>query len=242
MSKLTDFRLLSFDVYGTLIDWEQGVLEALQPSLTKSHKTDIDRKFLFKTMTQLESEQQRAAPDMIYSELLTAIHPKLLEKLSITEQPTAEESKAFGDSVGKWSAFPDTLSALRRLSKHYKLVVLSNVDNTSFQSSLSGALENFPFDAIFTAQDIGSYKPDQKNFEYMLRNVKEKFGIEKDEVLQTAQSQFHDHHPSRKMGIKSAWIVRPGAAMGNLEEEIFDWRFDTLGEMADAVDKEVGSD
>lgn len=128
---------------------------------------------------------------------------------------------------------------MRRLSKTYKLVVLSNVDNDSFAAGNAHGLSGFKFDAVYTAQDVGSYKPDHKNFEYMLARVKEQFGIEKAQVLQTAQSQFHDHHPAKEMGIKSAWIYRPGAVMGNREDPVFNWKFDTLEEMADAVDKEL---
>lgn len=91
---------------------------------------------------------------------------------------------------------------------------------------------------VITAQDVGGYKPDLRNFEYMLDAVKEEFGVEREQVLQTAQSQFHDHQPAKKVGVKSVWIVRPGAIMGNVGEEIYDWKFDTLGDMADAVEKE----
>ncbi|KAF2187359.1 haloacid dehalogenase [Zopfia rhizophila CBS 207.26] len=240
MSKLTDYCLLSFDVYGTLIDWETGILDALQPLLKKNNKTDFSRQYLLQVTNELESPQQSKTPEMIYSELLATILPHIATKLGIKEPPTAEESKAFGDSVGKWPAFSDTVDALKRLHKHYKLVVLSNVDRESFAKTNAGPLEGFPFDLVITAQDIGSYKPDLRNFEYMLKEVKEKFGVEKSEVLQTAQSQFHDHHAAKKMGIKSSWIVRRGATMGNRPEEIYDWKFDTLGEMADALEKELG--
>jgi FMN phosphatase YigB (HAD superfamily) len=155
MSKLTDFKLLSFDVYGTLIDWERGFLIALQPLLERSGKTDLDPKEILKQCGALESPQQKETPNMVYSQLLTTIYPKLAEKLGL-ETPTAEESKVFGESVGKWPAFPDTVEALKRLQKHYKLVVLSNVDNVSFSGSRDGPLEGFQFDAVLTAQDIGS--------------------------------------------------------------------------------------
>jgi 2-haloalkanoic acid dehalogenase type II len=156
------------------------------------------------------------------------------------QTPTLEESNAFGFSVSKWPAFPDSVSALQRLSKHYKLVVLSNVDNDSFLANRQAptGLQDFQFDAIYTAEDIGSYKPDLKNFEYMLAKVKQEFGVEKKDVLQTAQSQFHDH-PAKEMGMKSSWIYRPGAIMGNRDDPVFTWKFDTLAEMADAVEKEV---
>jgi 2-haloalkanoic acid dehalogenase type II len=129
------------------------------------------------------------------------------------------------------------VEALRRLAKHYKLVVLSNVDRASFAKSNAGSLQGVPFDMIITAQDIGSYKPDLRNFEYMLTAVEREYGIPPSQVLQTAQSQFHDHQPARKVGIRSVWIERVGATMGNLEDPIFDWRFGTLGEMADALEE-----
>lgn len=238
MAKLTEFKLLSFDVYGTLIDWEAGVVTALQPLLSKNNKVgSYSRKELLEIYHHHESSQQQKTPDMSYCDILSKIHPSIAADLKCGP-PSEVENKAFGDSVGKWPAFPDTVDALKRLTKYYKLVVLSNVDRNSFSTTNSGPLQDFPFDAIITAQDIGSYKPSLQNFEYMLKEVNEKFGIEKAQVLQTAQSQFHDHHPAKKMGIKSCWIVRPGAAMGNREEEIFDWKFDTLGDMADAIEKE----
>jgi len=238
MSKLSDFKLLSFDVYGTLIDWERGILDALRPSLEKAGKIDLDPKHILGVCHTLEASEQSANPQLIYSQLLTRLHPKLCRELGLQE-PTEEESKRFGDNVGEWPAFPDSVQALKRLSKVYKMVVLSNVDNTSFSASNAGPLAGFEWDLVLTAQDIGSYKPSTKNFEYMLRQVKEKFGVEKDQVLQTAQSQFHDHHPARDIGIKSCWIYRPDVIMGNRENPVSNWKFDTLAEMADAVEEEL---
>ncbi|KAJ9156612.1 Haloacid dehalogenase [Pleurostoma richardsiae] len=235
MAKLSDFRLLCFDVYGTLIDWEGGMLAALQPLLETNKSVSYSRQQLLELIYELEPEQQKEAPGMRYSEVLTAIHPRIAARLGLAS-PSADESRAFGQSVGKWPAFPDTVDALRRLAKHYKLVVLSNVDRQSFAATNAGPLQGVPFDLIVTAEDVGSYKPDPRNFEHMLEKVKEKFGVEKHQVLQTAQSQFHDHHPARAAGIKSSWIVRPGAVMGNRDHEVFDWKFNTLGEMADAVE------
>jgi len=238
MSKLTDFKLLSFDVYGTLIDWERGAVAAMQPVLKKANKSDLDGNYILKVYHEVEAQQQRENKDRIYSDLLTANHPMLCEKLGLGK-PTEEESKAFGASVGNWPAFPDSVSALQRLRKAgYKLVVLSNVDNISFSNTNAGPLEGFQFDAIFTAQDIGSYKPDPKNFEYLFKHVKEKFGIEKKDILQTAQSQFHDHHPAKDHGMKSSWIYRPGAIVGNRDDPVYTWKFDTLADMAGAVEKE----
>ncbi|KAL4723419.1 hypothetical protein ACLX1H_009916 [Fusarium chlamydosporum] len=231
------FSLLSFDVYGTLIDWETGVLDALKP-LIDSRKNEFTKEQLLKTYHEAEAAQQEATPDMKYSELLATIHPKVAQKLSLPE-PTAEQNETFGNSIGSWPAFPDTVDALHRLGKHYKLVVLSNVDRESFSRSNSGPLQGFPFDLIITAQDVGSYKPNVQNFYYLLREVNGKFGVPKEKVLQTAQSQFHDHQPAKKLNIKSCWIERPGAMMGNRGDPIYDWKFATLGDMADALEKDL---
>ena len=236
MAKLTDFRLLSFDVYGTLIDWETGISNGLKPLY---EHVNLERGQALELYHELEKEQQIRFPDMPYSQVLAAIYPQFATKLGL-EQPTAEESERFGQSVGQWPAFPDTVDALRRLSKHYTLVVLSNVDKESFSASTAGALEAFRFDKVITAQDVGSYKPDRRNFEHMLKVAQSDFGVERGQILQTAQSQFHDHHPAKKMGIKSVWIERRGT-MGNRQEEIYDWKFETLGDMADAVEQELGS-
>ncbi|PWY73045.1 2-haloalkanoic acid dehalogenase [Aspergillus heteromorphus CBS 117.55] len=233
MSQLASSRLLCFDVYGTLVDWETGILAAFQPTLDQSH-AQFPAEQLLTLYHELERHQQTQTPDMPYSQLLATIHPVWATRLGLPT-PSLEASLRFGDSVGNWPAFPDTVAALTRLARYYKLVVLSNVDRESFAKTNKGSLQGFPFDLVITAQDVGSYKPDVRNFEYMLRTVKERFEVDRAQVLQTAQSQFHDHHPARAVGIKSVWIVRPGAIMGNVAEAVFDWRFDTLGEMADAV-------
>ncbi|KAL2842403.1 hypothetical protein BJY01DRAFT_236001 [Aspergillus pseudoustus] len=236
MAQLSEYRLLSFDVYGTLVDWEGGILAAFQPMLDKAN-AQFTRRQLLTAYHDLEREQQNKTPYMAYSQLLTTIHPQLTAQLGLAV-PTPEESKQFGESIGTWPAFPDTVHALKRLSRQYKLAVLSNVDRESFAKTNAGSLEGFPFDLIITAQDVGSYKPDLRNFDHMLTAVKEKFDIDPSQVLQTAQSQFHDHHPAHKVGLKSVWIERPGATMGNLSENIYDWKFDTLGDMADALERE----
>jgi 2-haloalkanoic acid dehalogenase type II len=238
MPRLSDYRLLSFDVYGTLVDWETGTLNGMKPLMEASgiHPT---RSQILDAYYKCERNQQSKTPEMRYADLVATIYPQMAALLGLPD-PTPEQSAAFGNSVRNWPVFPDTVEALQRLKKHYKLVCLSNVDVESFRGSNAGSLENFEFDLVITAEEVGSYKPNPRNFEYMLREVKERFGVSKDQVIQTAQSQFHDHHAAAKMGICSSWIVRPGSIMGNLDEQVYDWKFDTLGEMADAVDKELG--
>ena len=235
--KLSEYRVLCFDVYGTLIDWEKGILGALKPLVEKTQDRNHSPNELLKIYHRLEVAQQQETPDLPYSKLLSIVYGQFATELGV-DQPSQAECDVFGGSVGSWPAFPDTVSALRRLSKHYKLVVLSNTDRDSFRATNAGPLQGVPFDLVITAHDVGSYKPALRNFEYMLREVKERLGFEKSQILQTAQSQLHDHHPARKMDIRSVWIERPGALMGSQEEEIYDWRFKTLGDMADSLEKE----
>lgn len=154
----------------------------------------------------------------------------------------------FARSLADWPAFPDTVAALTQLSKHFKLCVLSNVDKTSFahtQRALEGPpdAKRFSFTAIYTAEDAGAYKPDPAALRYALRRLKEDWGVEKEEVLVTAQSVFHDLIPAKREGVKGAWINRQGASRGldgaEVVRERFEWEFETLGAMADAVEKEA---
>ncbi|KAM3498586.1 hypothetical protein MY10362_008106 [Beauveria mimosiformis] len=238
MAHLGDFDVLCFDVYGTLIDWESGITTALQPLFAQAHKPLPPRAELLHAVHELEAQQQSLTPSMRYRDVLAAIHPRLATRFHLPRRPTAEESAAFGASVGAWPAFPDSVAALRRLARRYKLVVLSNTDREAFAATNAGPLQGVPFDLVVTAEDVGSFKPAGRNFDFMVDKVHEKLGLAKDRILQTAQSQFHDHHPAKEAGIRSCWIVRPGAIMGNRQHEIYDWKFDTLADMADAVEAE----
>ncbi|CAI6337258.1 unnamed protein product [Periconia digitata] len=241
MAKLTSFKLLSFDVYGTLIDYERGALKALEPIFQKSGNPDLDLKQVMQRFSKLQAAGQAEKPKQLYRDLLTSVHPILCKEFGLAE-PTEEESKTFGASIPSWAAWPDTVDALRRLQKVYKMVVLSNVDNDSFQKNNAASMEGFEWDAVLTAEDIGSYKPNHNNFHHMLREAKSRFGVEKDEVLQTAQSQFHDHHPAKELGIKSSWIWRPGSVAGNRDDPVYDYKFETLADMADAVERELADE
>lgn len=240
------FKLLSFDVYGTLIDWESGLYAAAQPLLTHYSPTTntLSREEFINLYNTLEGAQQNETPEMKYSEVLSTVYQQIASTLS-QPPPPQEEADEFAASIKNWKAFPDTVDALKRLKKHFKLVVLSNVDRDSFATSLPELGGEGIFDAILTAQDIGSYKPDLNNFEYLLKEVKERFGVEKDEILHTAQSLHHDHIPAEIMKMRSAWISRKDATIGSEDDEFvkvgaWEWRFNTLGEMADAVEKELG--
>ncbi len=237
--RLTDFSTLTFDCYGTLIDWESGVWDAMQPLLAGAGRDDIARREGLAAFAELESARQAATPDMPYPEVLARVHAGLARRFGL---PTsAEMDAAFGASAPHWPAFPDTADALRLLGKRFRLAVLSNVDAAGFAAS--NRKLGVAFDAVYTAQDIGSYKPDPRNFDHMLERLAADRGVAAGDILHTAQSLFHDHAPAREAGLANAWIDRQGLAQGGhwgatakvAEWPEVDFLFPTLGAMAEAA-------
>ena len=236
--RLSDFRVLTFDCYGTLIDWESGLWTALQPLLQRAAQAPA-RPALLEQFARLESAQQARTPAMIYSDLLAEVHRALAAELDLPA--SAEDHRRFGASIPGWPAFPDTPAALQYLKQHYKLVILSNVDRQSFQASNQRL--GVEFDAIYTAQDVGSYKPDPRNFAYLIEHLGA-LGFGAGDILHTAQSLFHDHVPAHRAGLAGAWIDRQhgqdgwGATMKPPENVHYDFRFISMAEMADAHRRE----
>ena len=206
-SRFDQTTTLSFDCYGTLIDWESGIWDALQPLLTGSDNT-VTRKDALFAFAQRESQVQAEHPDWHYPAILRRVHQLLATDL---DRPTTSElDTAFGQSVAHWPAFPDTATALRRLGRRYALVILSNIDHTSFAAS--NRKLGVTFDAVYTAQDIGSYKPDPANFTYLLDRLDSEAGTKATQLLHVAQSLYHDHEPAARLGLASAWIDRQNLA------------------------------
>lgn len=231
--KLTDFKALSFDCYGTLIDWETGLWKSLQPLVERSR---VDRETALATFGIVEPEQEHETPTLPYRDILARVHAKLAERWNLKSTPAMD--KAFGLSVGHWPPFPDTVDALAYLKRHYKLIILSNVDRQNFTPT--NKLLRVEFDAICTAEDIGSYKPDPRNFAYLLKAIG-KLGLSKAELLHTAQSLYHDHVPAERAGIARCWINRrgdtgkgSGATKAVAHMPKLDFEFPTLGAMAGA--------
>jgi 2-haloacid dehalogenase len=230
--KLTDFKVLTFDCYGTLIDWESGIFNALAP-LARRAKASEARGQLLQTFAKHESAQEDATPAMPYSQLLSVVYKRLAKEWGV--EVTNGEANIFGASVPDWPEFPDSVNALQYLKKHYKLVILSNVDRISFRSS--NARLKVDFDAIFTAQDIESYKPNYRNFEYMLKRLHDDFRLERSDILHTAQSLFHDHAPANHFELASAWIDRRhadqgwGATMPPPGTPKYNFRFDSMADL-----------
>jgi 2-haloacid dehalogenase len=238
--RLTDFSTLTFDCYGTLIDWETGIYGALAPWLERNG-VGLERDQVLEAFAEVESVQQAATPAMRYSDLLAEVHAGLARRFDIAADPAA--AAAFGASVKDWPAFADCAAALAYLKRHFKLVILSNVDRASFAHS--NAKLGVTFDAIYTAEDIGSYKPDPRNFSYLLSHLAER-GIDKAQILHTAESLFHDHVPAKRAGLTTCWIHRRAGKEGHGATRVPDtdvrpdFRFESMAAMADAHRAEIG--
>ena len=237
---LTDFTTLTFDCYGTLIDWESGIWDAMQPLIQVNQRSDVTRSACLEAFALIQSAQEKETPDLLYPKLLTRVHRSLADRYDLETSETMDEK--FGLSVPHWPAFPDSADALRILKKHFKLVILSNVNREGFAAS--NRKLGVEFDAIYTAEDVGSYKPDPANFTYLLEYLKSDLGVSPGQILHTAQSLFHDHVPASEFGLARAWIDRQDLANSDnwgatarveIRPEV-DFLFSTMGEMAAQVE------
>ncbi len=237
--KLGDFRALTFDCYGTLIDWETGILAGLDPLVRKAGAKAAPDAVL-EAFARHEAAQEAETPDMLYSRLLGVVHSRIASEWGVATTP--EEDARFGASIADWPAFPDSAEALLYLKRHFKLGILSNVDRASFAAS--NRRLGVAFDWIITAEDVGSYKPSLKNFERMIAMLAAG-GVAKSEILHTAESLFHDHEPANRIGLASAWVYRRhdkngfGATAKPAEMPHVDFRFNSLAEMAEAHRRET---
>ncbi|KAI1477089.1 haloacid dehalogenase [Daldinia eschscholtzii] len=254
---LTGFKALSFDCYGTLIDWETGFLSTvkiLTSQLPPSHPLNTDPPIeairRLNTLTRTYEENQ---PTLPYNEILAESITKFArEELKLPGLPDSI-AEPFGNSPGTWVPFADTIPGLLKLQKHYKLAILSNVDNINITATVDQRLEPARFDAVYTAQDIGSYKPSHKNFEYLFEHARVDLGADRDrgELLHVARSLIADHVPAKELGLPSVWISRGGeredaqgvgGSYSELKDKVaFGWRFDTLGDFADEVERQFAA-
>ncbi|MDE0705128.1 MAG: haloacid dehalogenase type II [Rhodospirillaceae bacterium] len=239
--RLSDFKALTFDCYGTLIDWESGMVAGLKP-LTDRTDRALGRDDILEAHAYHESTAQRTTPAKPYPELLAVVYKRLAEEWGVPAR--WEDCLAYGASVKDWPAFEDSAASLRYLRQHYRLIVLSNVDNASFAHS-NRKLE-VEFDAVYTAADIGSYKPAPRNFEYMLEQLA-RHGIGKADILHTAESLFHDHGPANDFGLANCWIHRrhdregAGATVAMADPPRTDFRFTSLAAMVAAHKAELAA-
>lgn len=200
--RISDFSVLTFDCYGTLIDWEAGILAALDPWL-KRVGVDKTPDEILAAFARHESTQEAETPGLLYPKILERVHGRMAGEWHVPADDG--DAAAFAGSVKLWPAFPDSADALSYLGRHYRLAILSNVDRASFRASNDRL--GVSFDWVFTAEEIGSYKPDRRNFEFMLRELA-RGGVRREEILHTAQSLYHDHVPAAELGLATNWIDR----------------------------------
>ena len=244
MARLTDYQVLTFDCYGTLIDWESGIWDALQPLIMGGGDSAVTREAALLAFAKWEARHEHASPELRYPDLLAKVHRSIAESLGFETNDALDE--AFGASVPLWPAFPDTADALRILKRHFKLVILSNVHREGFAASNRKLGRRVR--CVYTAEDVGSYKPADANFEYLLSHLKSDFDLDRSDVLHTAQSLRHDHAPANRFGLANAWIDRQrlseGGSWGATEKvattPTTDFIFFSMAEMAEAVEAEAG--
>lgn len=237
---------------------------AVEPNLQAQYPSMLYSDLLAKVYTTLEARLQNkeTPPDALRDDTstgTTVVSPALDRKgtaplvvgaglvgtSAVTQEEGTSEAEAFAGSVEQWPPFPDTIGALAALSKRFKLVILSNIDRATIAKTrkLMEGPGGFEFDAVYTAEEVGAYKPAPEMLGYALARLKEEFGIEQEEVLMTAQSVFHDIVPAKGREIATSWINREGALTGldlHAQGEDAMFVFPTLGAMAEAVEQSSG--
>ena len=233
---LTTFKALSFDCYGTLIDWEAGISAVLSPWAAEQglNLTDED---LLRAYADHEAAVELQKPTALYPEVLAEAFRRTCATLGA---PVSDEwADRLGSSVPDWPAFPDSADALARLGQSYQLIILSNVHRAGFAGSNRHLRGEFA--AIITAEDVGAYKPAENHFRALDRTLP-KLGVNRDQLLHVAQSLFHDHVPAKREGLPSVWINRRqdrpgwGATPEPAQEWSYDLEFPSMAAFADAVD------
>jgi 2-haloacid dehalogenase len=201
---LRTFDVLTFDCYGTLIDWEAGIVAAARRVL-EPRAVHPDDDELLETYARHEAEAE-AGSGLRYREVLAASLRGVCARYGV--RPTDDEVRQFAGSVGEWPAFADSADALARLAGRYRLGVITNCDDDLF--ALSSRRLGATFDWVVTAEQVGAYKPDLRGFEV----AHERIGVPRDRILHVAQSLYHDHVPAKRLGMSTAWIDRRSGRPG----------------------------
>jgi 2-haloacid dehalogenase len=224
------YRALSFDCYGTLIDWRTGILQGLQPWRAWRDLTASDAELL-ELFNRHESATEAEHPTMLYPDVLAESLRRIASSLSL--DATADECTEFGASVGAWPAFADTAIALRRLQRRYRLIIVSNVNLASF--ARSNRRLGVDFDLVITAEQVGSYKPARGHFDALFAQLPG-LGVERSELLHVAQSLFHDHVPAKQLSLPSVWIDRDDREDAALAVDVdLNARYTSMAAFADAA-------
>ena len=198
------FEILTFDCYGTLINWEAGILPALHRILS-AHSKDIDDAALLKLYGDFELRAEQP-PFQPYRKVLGSVVRQFSDELGFT--PTDDEVRSLADSLPNWKPWSDTVTALRQLKTRFRLAILSNVDDDLFEGTRP-QLE-VVFDEVVTAQQARAYKPSLKLFNLALRRIH----APAHRVLHIGQSIYHDIIPAQALGLATIWVNRPSARPG----------------------------
>jgi 2-haloacid dehalogenase len=236
--RFADFEALSFDCYGTLIDWEAGIMAVLAPWAWRCG-LDLDREQLLEAYAAAEADAELEHPSELYRGILARSFRSLGDRVGAPV--TAEDAAALACSVPDWPAFEDSHAALSVLGERFKLIILSNIDRVSFAGSQ--ARLGIEFTSVLTAEEIGSYKPSPRNFDALDAAVRG-LGVGPGRLLHVAQSLFHDHAPAKRVGLATVWINRRhdrsgwGATPAPPTEVAPDWEFPSMDAFASAVEAE----
>ena len=215
-----NYASLSFDCYGTLIDWENGILGYLQPLLQSVDVHVIDA-WVLETFAELEPAAQ--AEGGSYRAVLSRVLEGYAAQLAFSA--SEEDLAGFAGSIEYWQPFPDTVEGLATLSRDFQLIALSNIDDELF--AWSAAAMGNPFAALISAEQVGAYKPDARMFEALLDRAE-------GPILHVAQSRFHDIQPASAAGLDTVWINRPGIGAAKAVDASPTWTFDSLAEFTAA--------
>jgi 2-haloacid dehalogenase len=233
--ELTEFEAISFDCYGTLIDWEAGLAAVLGP-WARSRGLALDDEALLAAYAGHEERAEAEDPAALYPDILRRSMIALGRELGA--EVTVQDADRLAGSVPDWPAFADSAAALAVLAARFKLIILSNIDRASFAGS-SPRL-GVRFDSVLTAQDIGSYKPAARNFDALLAEAA-RLGVGEGRLLHAAQSLYHDHVPAQQAGLPTAWINRRhdragwGATPAPPVDVAPDWEFPSMAAFAAAA-------
>jgi 2-haloacid dehalogenase len=233
--EITDFEAISFDCYGTLIDWEAGLAAVLGP-WARSRGLALDDEALLAAYAGHEERAEAEDPEALYPDILA--HSLTALGRDLGAEVTAEDAQRLAQSVPDWPAFADSPAALAALGGRYKLIILSNVDRASFEGSRRRL--GVTFASVLTAQDIGSYKPSPRNFDALLAEAR-RLGVGEGRLLHAAQSLYHDHVPAKRAGLPTAWINRRhdrpgwGATPAPPADVTPDWEFPSMAAFAAAA-------
>ena len=196
------YEVLSFDCYGTLVDWESGIIAGLRPVL-RVHGVEVTDAEILDLHAQTEHKLQAASKRGSYLKYRDVLGEEVREAgRRWGFEPSPSEVEALPDSVRYWLPFPDTVNALRALKGRYRLAIISNIDDGLF--ALTARYLEVEFDYIVTAEQAGTYKPSPNNFELAL----ERLGVAPERILHVAESLFHDHAPAKELGMTTVWIDR----------------------------------